>query len=226
MDTPPDPDSGSERPDGPGGPGVLVHDLHEGADLPATLAASRRAAVAARRVVAGLTATGADPATLTEVAAGLERLADVLEPHRAGSRWPASVPGGTPDPAVWEAHPLLGPSHPLAPPIRIERHGDRAVGTATFGHVYEGPRGAVHGGIVAAMFDIICISAASIAEVAGLTGTLTVRYRAPTPLFREIRFEAWIDEVRARTALVSGRSTVDGRLLAEAEGIFVRIPRA
>ena len=233
MDTPSDPGPGPERPGEPGEPGEpveLVHDLHDGPDLPAAVAASRRAADAARRVVAGLTAPGADAATLTEVAAALERLADVLEPHRRGSRWPAPRPAtrtdATPDPAVWESHPLLGPSHPLAPPIRIERHGDRAVGTVTFGHTYEGPPGAVHGGIVAAMFDIILISAASIAEVAGLTGTLTVRYRAATPLFREIRYEAQIDEVRARTALVSGRSTADGVLLAEAEGIFVRVPRA
>ena len=203
-----------------------MHALHEGPDLPAAVAASRRAADAARRVVAGLTAPRADAATLAEVATALERLADVLEPHRATSRWPAPRPDGTPDPQVWESHPLIGPSHPLAPPIRVERHGDRAVGTVTFGHTYEGPPGAVHGGIVAAMFDIILISAASIAEVAGLTGTLTVRYRAATPLFREIRYEARIDEIRARTALVSGRSTVDGVLLAEAEGIFVRIPRA
>jgi acyl-coenzyme A thioesterase PaaI-like protein len=207
-------------------PVELVHDLHRGPDLPEAVAQSRRATAAARRVVAGLTASGADAATLTEVAAALERFADALEPHRPSTRWPAPREDGGLDPAVWEWHPLLGPSHPLAPPIRVERHGDRAVGAATFGHVYEGPRGAVHGGFVAAMFDIMLISAASIAEVAGLTGTLTVRYRAPTPLFREIRYEAQIDEIRPRTALVSGRSTVDGVLLAEAEGIFVRVARA
>jgi acyl-coenzyme A thioesterase PaaI-like protein len=195
---------------------VLVHDLHEGPNLPVGVAAGRRAAAAARLVVAGLTNTTADAATLAEAAAALERLADALEPHTPTTRWDHPE-------HRYEAHPLIGPSNPLAPPMRVERHGQEAVGTVTFGHLYEGPKGHVHGGFVAAMFDIICISAASVAQVAGLTGTLTVRYRARTPLFREIRYEARVEEVRARTAIVSGRSFLDGTLLAEAEGVFVRI---
>jgi acyl-coenzyme A thioesterase PaaI-like protein len=232
LDTPPDPATDpaahpttepAAHPTRPGQPDGLVHDLHDGPDVPPEVAAGRRAADAARRVLAGLTASRADPDTLAEVAAALDRLADTLEPHQPASRWPS---GPDPQAGVWESHPLIGPSHPLAPPIRVVRHGDRAVGTATFGHVYEGPPGAVHGGIVAAMFDIVLISAATVAQVMGLTGTLTVRYRAPTPLHREIRYEAWIEEVHARKALVAGRSTVDGVLLAEADGVFVRPARA
>jgi len=99
------------------------------------------------------------------------------------------------------------------------------VGTATFSQVYEGPPGAVHGGVIAAMFDVMLISAASISHVAGLTGTLTVRYRKPTPLRQPIRYESWIDEVLDRKAMVKGISTFDGEVLAEAEGIFIRILR-
>jgi len=160
------------------------------------------------------------------VADGLEHLANVLAPLEHSSRWPGAQNAQSDamlDPLAFEWHPLIGPSHPLAPPIRIERHGDRAVGTVTFGHVYEGPRGAVHGGFIAAMFDVILISAASIAQVAGLTGTLTVRYRKPTPLRLPIRYEAWVDEVFERKVLVKGVSTVDGVVLAEAEGIFIRV---
>jgi acyl-coenzyme A thioesterase PaaI-like protein len=101
--------------------------------------------------------------------------------------------------------------------------GDRAVGTATFGHVYEGPPGAVHGGIVAAMFDMVLGAATSAARLGGLTGTLTVRYRKATPLFRKIRYEGWIERVEARKVLVTGRSTCDDELLAEGEAIFVRV---
>jgi len=217
LDTPPEPDVPA---------GALVHRFHDPDALPDQVVASRRAADAAREVIAGLAATKVDDATLDEVAASLEHLADVLAPHRPESRYAQTggLHGGvTADPHVWESHPFLGPSHPLAPPIRIERHGDRAIGTATFGHVYEGPPGAVHGGIVAAMFDMVLGSATSIAEKPCLTGTLTVRYRKSTPLNREIRYEGWVDRVEERKVLVAATSTCDGELLAEAEGVFVRV---
>jgi acyl-coenzyme A thioesterase PaaI-like protein len=207
--------------------GPLVHRLHDGPDVPSGIAGSRRAAAAARRVIAGLTGTRADAATVHEVAAALEHLAATLEPYRPDTRWGQTSAGFgvTANPHAWEAHPLIGPSNAFAPPVRVERHGDRAVGFVRFGHVYEGPPGAVHGGVVAAVFDVVVISAAAIAGVPGLTGTLTVRYLAATPLGRVIRFEGRLEEVRGRTVVVRGRSTDNGTVLAEAEGILVR-PRA
>ena len=205
--------------------GGLVHNLHEGPDTPAAILAGRRAADAARRIVAGLTASGADPATLTEVAAGLEAIAEVLEPHTPSTRYPdTGLHGGVQAASqVWESHPFIGPGHPLAPPIRIERHGDRAVGTATFGHVYEGPPGCLHGGIVAAMFDMVLGAAASFAQRPTLTGTLTVRYRRPTPLMEEIRFVGWIDRLEERKTITKGEAWAGDDLLAEAEAIFVLV---
>ena len=205
--------------------GGLVHNLHEGPDTPEVILAGRRAADAARRIVAGLTASGADPATLTEVAAGLEAIAEVLEPHTPSTRYPdTGLHGGVQAASqVWESHPFIGPGHPLAPPIRIERHGDRAVGTATFGHVYEGPPGCLHGGIVAAMFDMVLGAAASFAQRPTLTGTLTVRYRRPTPLMEEIRFVGWIDRLEERKTITKGEAWAGDDLLAEAEAIFVLV---
>jgi acyl-coenzyme A thioesterase PaaI-like protein len=203
-----------------------VHNLHSADALPDQVAANRRAAAAARRVVAGITATRVDAAALDDVAATLEQVADALAPHQRTSRYDdtGGLHGGVAaDPAVWESHPFLGPSHPFAPPLRVERHGDRAVVTVTFNHVYEGPPGAVHGGIVAAVFDIVLGSAASMMQRPGLTGTLTVRYRKATPLYREIRYEGWIERLEERKSIMAARSTVDGELLAEAEGTFVRV---
>jgi len=211
-----------------GTPTELVHNLFIGQDVPASVGASRRVADAARRVIAGISAPHLPVDTLNEVADRLEDIARTLGPIEHMTRWPG--PLGAPDevhrdPLAFEWHPLIGPSHPLAPPLKIERDGDHAVGTATFSQVYEGPPGAVHGGVIAAMFDVMLISAASISHVAGLTGTLTVRYRKPTPLRQPIRYESWIDEVLDRKAMVKGISTFDGEVLAEAEGIFIRILR-
>lgn len=223
MDSPPDL---TDAPPAAPPEGALVHNFYDPAALPAQVVASRRAAAAARRVIAGLAATRVDPTTLDEVTATLDHLADVLEPHRPTSRYATTggLHGGVAaDAHVWESHPFIGPSHPLAPPFVVRRVGDRAVGTATFGHVYEGPPGAVHGGVVAAMFDMVLGAACSLASVGGLTGTLTVRYRRSTPLDREIRYEGWVERVEPRKVLVAGASTCDGELLAEGEAIFVRV---
>ena len=59
-------------------------------------------------------------------------------------------------------------------------------GTVTFGSAYEGPPGHVHGGYVAAAFDELLGMTQSLGGMPGMTGTLTVRYRRPTPLRTEL----------------------------------------
>jgi acyl-coenzyme A thioesterase PaaI-like protein len=206
-----------------------VHNLYDPEALPEVVAASRRAAEAARRVVAGLVASDADTATLEAAAAALDAIAETLTHDNPGHRSRYHETGGLrggvdAESQVWESHPFLGPSHPFAPPLKIVREGDHSVATVTYTHVYEGPPGAVHGGIVAAGFDMVLGAAASMAKRPGLTGTLSVRYRKAMPLHREIRYEGWIDSVEARKTLVAGHATADGELVAEGHGIFVAIP--
>jgi len=206
-----------------------VHNLYDPDALPEAVAASRRAADAARRVVAGLVASDADAATLEAAATALDAIAETLTHTNPGHRSRYHETGGLrggvdSESQVWESHPFLGPSHPFAPPLKVVREGDHSVATVTYTHVYEGPPGAVHGGIVAAGFDMVLGAAASMAKRPGLTGTLSVRYRKAMPLHREIRYEGWIDSVEARKTLVAGHATADGELVAEGHGIFVAIP--
>ena len=56
-----------------------------------------------------------------------------------------------------------------------------------------------------------------------MTARLTVHYRRPTPLFRELRFRAWVERVEGRRDHESrARCGHDDVLTAEAEGIFVQ----
>ena len=99
---------------------------------------------------------------------------------------------------------------------------DRVVGRVTYGHQYEGPPGCVHGGMLAAAFDIVlAVSAAKCGRML-VTGTLSVRYRRPTPLATELRFEGELVGIEGRK--VRSSATVcgpDGESTAEAEGIFL-----
>ena len=58
----------------------------------------------------------------------------------------------------------------------------------------------------------------------GLTGSLSVRFRKAMPLYREIRYEGWIDKVEPRKTLVAGHAHADDELIAEGHGVFVAIP--
>ena len=56
-----------------------------------------------------------------------------------------------------------------------------------------------------------------------MTGTLTVRYRNPTPLHQELRFEGRLERVEGRKIFTTGTCRVGSTLTAEAEGIFISV---
>lgn len=121
-----------------------------------------------------------------------------------------------------ERSPISGESNPLASPLRLRIDGALTRGTATYGAAYEGPPGLVHGGVVVAAFDELLAVAQAASGTAGFTGTLTIRLRRPTPLFRPIDYEGGVDRAEGRKIHAWGRSTCDGEVTAEAEGIFIR----
>jgi acyl-CoA thioesterase FadM len=57
----------------------------------------------------------------------------------------------------------------------------------------------------------------------GMTGTLTIRYRRPTPLLTELVFEAYVDRVEGRKIFTHGTLSANGTLTAEAEGLFIAV---
>jgi acyl-coenzyme A thioesterase PaaI-like protein len=118
--------------------------------------------------------------------------------------------------------PIVGESSPLAPPIAWEWVPPRILGRVVFGAAYEGPPGYVHGGIIALAFDEMLGMANIASGHPGMTGTLKVRYRRPTPLYREVRFEAWVDRVEGRRIMTRGTLSCDDDLCAECDGVFVQ----
>ena len=97
-------------------------------------------------------------------------------------------------------------------------------GRAWFGYPYEGPPTCVHGGVIAEVFDELLGSANILTGRAGMTGTLTVKYRRPTPLLSELS-TSWPGRPRieGRKIFAWGGIYHDGELTAEAEGIFIEV---
>ena len=184
-----------------------------------------RLAEAVRLLIdAVMTNEGDDPQLLLDVAAEAEQMAQRLGSGR--SEGPGYAPRSHGD--YLPRSPVVGHASPLAPRVEWEesdtaidgRPGIEAHGT--FGAPYEGPPGYVHGGMIALAFDEVLGIANIAAGHPGMTARLTIHYRKPTPLFRELHFRAALDRVEGRR-IMSRAEVWDGdTLTAQAEGLFVQ----
>ncbi len=184
----------------------------------------RRLADAMRLVIERLVPSNAPVDELRAAADGLERYAEALRAHPRlhGIYGHAESANSGDVGAFFDQSPLIGLANPLAPPITVGRTGDRtAAATVTFGSAYEGPPGCVHGGFVAAAFDEVLGYAQSMSGAPGMTGTLKVRYRKPTPLHQQLRFEARFVRMEGRKIFCEGTVEANDVITAEAEGIFI-----
>lgn len=162
----------------------------------------------------------------TEAIAGLRteiaRLRGVLE-----------VPG-EPGTAAAESHfsdrsPFYGAMNPLSMPMSLSFddsvgefgavHGD-----VVFTEPYEGPPGHCHGGFIAGAFDEVLGMTQSLTGRPGMTGKLSITYRAPTPLHTTIRFTGLVDRVDGRKIFTKGTAHNGETLCAEAEALFLSMP--
>jgi len=195
---------------------------------PGKWAQKRRLADAMRLVIERLVSSDAPEDELRRAADALERYADALAAHprlRFVHGYAESANAGDVS-AFFDRSPMIGLANPLAPPITIAKTGERtAEARAVFSSAYEGPPGNVHGGFVAAAFDEVLGFVQSLSGRPGMTGTLVVRYRKPTPLYTELRFTAEYVRSEGRRLYTEARVHASDVLCAEAEGIFVSISR-
>ena len=209
------------EPDGLAG---LIQKIQQ-AEVSPQRAEMRRLASAARLVIERLVATQAPAELLAEAAEALEAVAASLGGQPRGHSFEGfaeSANAGDPY-AFFDHSPIIGRANPLAPPLDLGIIDGRVVGSARFGSAYEGPPGAVHGGYVAAAFDEVLGMAQSLGGRPGMTGTLTVRYRRPTPLLTVLRFEGELVRTEGRKIFTTGRLLAGDELTAEAEAVFVTV---
>jgi len=194
--------------------------------------AAERLAAATRRVVDLVRRTTASGETAEQAVRALESAAALLEGQahpgpwaQRSLEWTGWVPM---DERVVEFaeffpySPLIGPRNPLAPPARFEIRAGRVHGSVRFGAAYVGPPQCVHGGVIASLFDELLGSVNVANELGGMTGTLRVVYRAPTPIDATLRLEGWVEKVEGRKVFARGTLHHGESLCAEADGVFIQ----
>lgn len=206
---------------------------------------------ALRRVATSARVAELNGLDLSEEIAALRAIADrveavaVDEPRMQGSltsaelaeRFAAVVsagPGGRMERArevgvagFFPYSPYVGPLNPMAPPVELEivdaDPWNEIHGEHRFDPITNGPPDGVHGGVIAGVFDELLGSVCVLNDVAGFTGTLTIRYRSLTPLEAPISMRGWIERVDGRKTLARGTFHHGETLCAEAEGIFIGV---
>ena len=160
---------------------------------------------------------------LTEMADAVAKVSERakgLAGERPFSRFNAPVNGDLNTILPWS--PISGCYNPMAPPVHMEKVGDKIVGTATFGLAYEGPPEGVHGAVVAGVYDQVLAFAAMVNGTPGHTAYLTTHYRSITPIQTPLRFETWVERTEGRKIFTKGACYAPGdTLVTEAEALFI-----
>ncbi len=103
---------------------------------------------------------------------------------------------------------------------------DRAETRFVAGREHTGYDGTVHGGIVTALLDETMGWAIFHEGVWGVTGRITVSFRQPVPVGDELRCTATVTKRTRRAIATQGTlaAAADGRVLAEADALFLLMP--
>jgi hypothetical protein len=208
--------------------GISVADLgaRGPSDHPAPAGDDPRFELAAevRRITSVMVGRPLTPGDISAATADLARVADRLEAAAAEGRRPRAQPDPTRNAQeFFPTSPVIGFANPVAPPVMVEGVDGRLIGSAWFDYQYEGPPTCVHGGVIAMVFDEMLGAVNILTGNPGMTGTLTVRYRKPTPLLTPLRLEASFVKREGRKIYTSGAIYHGDILTAEAEGVFIEL---
>jgi acyl-coenzyme A thioesterase PaaI-like protein len=182
---------------------------------------------AARELVEAVVMTDIDPEARSEAAADLAAVtARLRERRRSGAvlliRHPdgriehlSQAGSGRLNPQAPElVFDGLGPLPPTPTPVELVAH-------CTLTAAQGGPPGRVHGGQVAALLDEVVGVAAFAAGAPGMTVTLGVEYRRPTPHGTPLEIRARLDRWEGRKRWVSGEVLAGGEVTARAEAFLL-----
>jgi len=189
--------------------------------------ATRRLAAALRGFVADLVEHTVSEQDALGLLDGVEALRSrVTGGHR--SRYYEASLVGSPSSAFIDFSPISGLSHPFGVPMDIEPGlgPDGAPGVVAHlrvGLAHEGPPHGVHGGVIAAVFDELLGHAQHAHGIQALTASLTVRYRALTPIDQDLELSAQVVHVEGRRWHGKATCRVGGILTAEADALFVGV---
>ena len=168
----------------------------------------------------------ADAGTWRKVADALDAAHAALPPqrpensrftraHAGEGEWGDEGPSGS--------HPLATGTSGVFPPLDMKFEGRSLIARVEFGHAWEGPPSLVHGGFLAAGFDIALSAMAHHVLGTSVTRSLALRYLKPTFLDQDLRFEVEAGEPDGRLLDLTGALYADDRVTMRAKAQFATL---
>jgi acyl-coenzyme A thioesterase PaaI-like protein len=134
-----------------------------------------------------------------------------------------------PDGTVPEHQPhcmVCGTANPAAIGLKMRIEDDRVYGTMCLDRRHEGAPGFAHGGAIAAALDDLLGTVLILLEQPAVTASLTVDYRAPAVLGRELTLTGWAVSVEGRKLHLRGEVYDGQQLVAEGRALFLAVDLA
>ncbi len=118
---------------------------------------------------------------------------------------------------------VCGQDNPLGLQIEFFTDGKAAYGDFAPSKTYQGYDGVLHGGLLSTLLDEVMVQAIAARGVTAVTGKIEVRFRRPALIGSPLSVKGWVEEERGSTFTAQGQiRDEEGRILAEAKGIFFR----
>ncbi len=207
-------------------------------DVPESFVLRRKLAATLASLGERLVRADVDDARLSEWLEALETMAPLQEetpqvPHSVvGQRLVANEATAHDVFMNFDYDAASGFSNPAAPNLLFVEHAGVAPdgsptlveATATLGLLHGGGPGNAHGGVLAAMLDVVLARVHYKAGYMGVTGYLNLRYLHPTPLHAPLVIRAWPASMLGRKARVKGGIWLGEEQTVEAEALFVARP--
>lgn len=184
------------------------------------------------QLISHLRCSNAPDHVLSEATTHIQEALETLKPWlQTGEGWSTVTMASEMSEILWSEEditsvmpysPVSGKRNAIALPVKLWKVGTSEVrGEVIFSPTYAGPPDAVHGGIIAALFDEILAMANVVSGKAGFTGTLTIKYHDKTPLNTPIELHGVNVRQDGRKQICRGEMRANGKLTATAEGLFI-----
>lgn len=188
-----------------------------------------RLAAELRRMVHLVVGRELSVADLDEMTAALAPLAAWIEdrpPRVRDSRtWVAGAvieaPGDGEAFADSLMRPVSGTGNPFSIPMTMYRDGEAVTSTVTLDAAFEGAPGRSHGGFVSAVFDDLFGSLPMLQGKIAFTGSLTINYVAPSPVYEPVTYRGWVERVEGKKLFVAGEAHHGELLVTTASAVFI-----
>jgi acyl-coenzyme A thioesterase PaaI-like protein len=186
----------------------------------------RRLVRATRRVLSGVNEINTPLDHVTALADEAEALAAQLERNarapmnKLAEREPGPVAADELN-GLLPFSPITGRLNPISPPLDMSVEGDRVIGAVRLGVAYQGAPGFAHGAVVAGIWDEVLAMATVRQGMMGPTAFLNIKYRKPTRLDVDLRYESWIERVEGRKIWARGACHEGELRVSTAEAMFI-----